>query len=105
LHCGNPEKAKTAGTSTRFLAIPDPSGKFASGSKPEKLNTSTCFPLFIQEPTLMSRALAIDRKCPCILRDLAASHRLANLKTLEPGVIQIQWLVIPCPTMRSTERL
>jgi hypothetical protein len=39
------------------------------------------------------------------LRDLAASYRLANLKALELGVIQIQRLVIPCPTMRSTERL
>jgi hypothetical protein len=44
-------------------------------------------------------------KSPCVLRDLAASYRLANLKTLELGVIQIQRLVIPCPTMRSTERL
>ena len=33
------------------------------GSKPEKLNTSTCFPLFIQERTLTgSRALAMDSK-------------------------------------------
>src|ERR1700675_2277874 len=55
-----------------------------------------------------SRVLARLRwtaKCPCVLRDLAASYRLANLKTLELGVIQIQRLVIPRPTLRSTGRL
>jgi hypothetical protein len=75
------------------------------GSKPEKLNTSTCFPLFMQERTLTgSRALGWTAKCPCVLRDLAAPYRLANLKTLELGVIQIQRLVIPFPTMRGRAR-
>src|SRR6266850_2304566 len=33
----------------------------------------------------------------------AALHRLANFKPLELRVIQIQWLVVSCPTMCCTE--
>jgi len=36
---------------------------------------------------------------------LAALHRLANLEPLELRMIQIQWLVVPCPTMGCSERL
>src|SRR5258706_13535694 len=35
---------------------------------------------------------------------LTAPHRLANFKPLKLRVIQIQRLVVPCPTMRRTER-
>jgi len=38
-------------------------------------------------------------------RSLAAPYRLAHLKPLELGVIQIQRLVVPCSTMRGAERL
>ena len=37
---------------------------------------------------------------PSASRHLAAPHRLAHLKPLELGVIQIQRLVVACPTMR-----
>jgi hypothetical protein len=36
---------------------------------------------------------------------LGAAHRLANFETFELRVIQIQRLVVPCPTMRCAERL
>src|ERR1035441_1934668 len=45
--------------------------------------------------------LRYSRRSRC---GLAAPHRLANLETLELRVIQIQRLVIPCPTMRQPKR-
>jgi hypothetical protein len=36
---------------------------------------------------------------------LGASHCLANFETFELRVIQIQRLVVPCPTVRCAERL
>ena len=40
-----------------------------------------------------------------VSRRFAARHRLTHLKPLELRVIQIQRLVVPCPTMRCPERL
>ena len=31
----------------------------------------------------------------------AAPHRLADLKPLELTVSEMEWLVVPCPTVRS----
>jgi hypothetical protein len=36
---------------------------------------------------------------------LGATHSLANFETFELRVIQIQRLVVPCPTMRCSECL
>jgi hypothetical protein len=36
---------------------------------------------------------------------LAASHRLANLEPLELRMIQVQRLILPCPTVRCPKRL
>jgi hypothetical protein len=52
--------------------------------------------------------LGLSRSVSCGVRvapsQPCAAHRLANLETLELRVIQIQWLVVPYPTMRSPER-
>ena len=56
-----------------------------------------------QKATWDSRTPVTSRYASC--RSLAAPYRLAHLKPLELGVIQIQRLVVPCSTMRSTERL
>jgi hypothetical protein len=43
--------------------------------------------------------------CFAQVRQLGAAHCLANFETFELRVIQIQRLVVPCPTMRCAERL
>jgi hypothetical protein len=56
--------------------------------------------------------LAAERKlgfmppatCTYASRRLAATYRLANLKTLKLRMIQVQRLILPCPTVRRPKR-